>query len=595
VIASEFAFLVLGLILGIPTGAALLVVIRARPPGSREVRLTVTPDSVPRRRSATLAGDPFSGDVAGTAHGGPADIEWHGGPSERSHPDAPPPPGLPAALTRATRVATAERGAEMDAFIRTPVRSKVGLAVESGIDPMFAALRRERAVTADVRVGRRGTATPASSGIAILEAAVQDRAESRTIAAFAEGVRPDRRIASGPAVRAAADGQDQPPTPPAPPPVMAARCVDERRAVDERCGLAVRLAQGAETPAIALRAAQREYDEHAARSDAAAAIADVRAQRTAKDDAQRAFREARSSASSREGVEAAARAWLHEINRINTTAHEAAVELNRERAAAVALIASIERLTLEADSARIQAEAAAVACQDAREALAACEEAASSATPPQLPRADQPSRPSAEAGPGTAAGTELPSAATSGDPAILRLLGGDAATLDRVVAALAEGDPDEERRWRIGLLGLVDAIGGRAVEACAFIFPDDHPFWGYFTSGQARDVALALSSLGFRSDGAGGFADERVPGQRELSLALGYAGLDPMRIRRWPTEAELPHLYRDVGVAADEYIAGAAPALTLGELLTLLGRRADGLTDLWNAWGRIRPLLLERT
>jgi hypothetical protein len=27
-------------------------------------------------------------------------------------------------------------------------------------------------------------------------------------------------------------------------------------------------------------------------------------------------------------------------------------------------------------------------------------------------------------------------------------------------------------------------------------------------------------------------------------------------------------------------------------MVTLLGRRADGLTDLWNAWGRVRPLLL---
>ena len=344
---------------------------------------------------------------------------------------------------------------------------------------------------------------------------------------------------------------------------------------------------------MALRGAQREYDEHAARADAAAAIADVRAQRTAKDDAQRAFREARSTASSREGVEAAARAWLHEINRINTTAHEAAAELNRERAAAVALIASIERLTLEADSARIQAEAAAVACQDTREALAACEEEASSATLPPLPPAIDAAQTARSSE--SLARTELPSAATSGDPAIIRLLRGDGAALDRVAAALALDDADEERRWRIGLLGLVDAIGGRAVEACAFIFPDDHPFWGHFTSAEGRDIALALSSLGFRSDGAGGFADERVPGQRELSLALGYAGLDPMRIRRWPTEAELPNLYRDVGVAADEYIAAAAPALTLGELLTLLGRRADGLTDLWNAWGRIRPLLLERS
>jgi hypothetical protein len=87
--------------------------------------------------------------------------------------------------------------------------------------------------------------------------------------------------------------------------------------------------------------------------------------------------------------------------------------------------------------------------------------------------------------------------------------------------------------------------------------------------------------------------DGRVPSQRDLSLAVGYAGLDPMRIRHWPTEAEMQDLYRDVAVAADEHLAAAAGDLTLGELVTMLGRRADGLTEVWNQWGRLRPLLLE--
>ena len=81
--------------------------------------------------------------------------------------------------------------------------------------------------------------------------------------------------------------------------------------------------------------------------------------------------------------------------------------------------------------------------------------------------------------------------------------------------------------------------------------------------------------------------------QRDLSLALGYAGLDPMRIRHWPTEDEMAELFRDVTVAADEHLAGAAGDLTLGELVTMLGRRADGLAEVWNHWGRLRPLLLE--
>ena len=40
---------------------------------------------------------------------------------------------------------------------------------------------------------------------------------------------------------------------------------------------------------------------------------------------------------------------------------------------------------------------------------------------------------------------------------------------------------------------------------------------------------------------------------------VGYAGLDPMRIRHWPTEVEMAELFRDVGVSADEHLAGHAP------------------------------------
>jgi hypothetical protein len=68
-----------------------------------------------------------------------------------------------------------------------------------------------------------------------------------------------------------------------------------------------------------------------------------------------------------------------------------------------------------------------------------------------------------------------------------------------------------------------------------------------------------------------------------------------MRVRHWPTEEATGELFRDVAVAADEYLAGVAGDLTLAEMVTMLGRRADGLADIWNNWGRIRPLLLEET
>jgi hypothetical protein len=165
--------------------------------------------------------------------------------------------------------------------------------------------------------------------------------------------------------------------------------------------------------------------------------------------------------------------------------------------------------------------------------------------------------------------------------------------MDRVATSLAAGVDAERRRWQLALSGLVDAIVARAIEASALEFPADHPFWSGFSPAQCRDIATALASFGYHFDGFGGFVDGRVPSQRDLSLAVGYAGFDPMRIRRWPTEAETAELYRGVAVAAGEFLAGAAGGLTLGEMVALLRGRAEGLTELWNAWGRVRPLLLQ--
>jgi hypothetical protein len=105
-------------------------------------------------------------------------------------------------------------------------------------------------------------------------------------------------------------------------------------------------------------------------------------------------------------------------------------------------------------------------------------------------------------------------------------------------------------------------------------------------------VARGLAALGFRYDGMGEFADGHVPGQRDLALAVGAAGMLPVRIRFWPSAAETAALFRGVRVATDLLVAQRAPALTLGEMVRLLGRRAEQLTDLWNDWPRVRPVLL---
>jgi hypothetical protein len=179
------------------------------------------------------------------------------------------------------------------------------------------------------------------------------------------------------------------------------------------------------------------------------------------------------------------------------------------------------------------------------------------------------------------------------DALLLRILRGERDAMQHAVARLAADDAASAPRWQNLVSGLADALVARSIEATAFDFPLDHFFWGGFSQAQNRDIAAGLSSMGFRFDGFGGWVDDRVPSQRDLSLATGYAGLDPMRIRHWPNEPEMQALLAGVRVAADEYVAAAAGGLTLGELITLLGRRADPLTELWNAWGTVRPVLLE--
>lgn len=589
--ASEFAFLALGLVLGVASGAALSIVIRARPPAPREVRVTVAPGSLSPRPAATLSGLPDDRSSDDPARGGPAD------PAELLRSD------LPATVPTA---AGQPRGAPAPAgpfalASRTSVPSSAGpgqqvaIQIQPRRDPYMAALEA-------VRVGarRNGDSTrpnggAAQAGAAVAVALAVDDSDAGPAAdpmvAAAEGTG-----ASDPSsVRSSGLGTDP-------------ACVDERRVADERCALAGRLQEEAGAAADRLREARRNYDDHDTRAAAAAAEADPRTARAAKEVAWDAFRQTNARAHSPDAVESAARDWLQDIDRINGRAREGAAEATREQASANALVTVIERLELEANAARINAESADEGCIAARESLAACEEAAAApvvaAAAASVGRetvqgGDDASRPRLVGGPemepGELALDEDARERVFGDvePLIVKLLRGDRVAMNRVVVGVAGSDPAEQRHWQLRLGQLVEAIVARAIEASAFQFPHDHPFWGPFTQTQCRDIATALASLGYRFDGLGGFADDRVPSQRDLSLAVGYGGLDPMRIRQWPNEQAMTNLYREVEVAADEFLAGAAGSLTLGEMVALLRGRAEDLTDLWNAWGRVRPLLLQ--
>ncbi len=395
-------------------------------------------------------------------------------------------------------------------------------------------------------------------------------------------------------------------------------CVAARGAAQDACSLADRMSALAVASQERLTESRRAYEEHVGRRERAASAADPRAIRASKDEAQAAFRRARLGAADRSAEEMAAREWLREIDRVNARTREAARLLERESAAESGLLRTLDRLGIEADGARIAAESAAEACRNARITLATCEERervgtgpaavtppaaatlapasvvtrttiAAPTTPPGPPSGTTGGPQGAPPDPGGTPADDVPAAV---EPAILPLLAGDRAVLRRMAAALSGGDPATEQQWQVHLAAFVEAVRARAIDSASLAFPEGHPFWGPHSQLQCREISAALAALGYRFDGVEGFADGRVPGQRDLSLAIGYAGLDPMRVRIWPTEAELPRLYAGVEVDAGRFVAEAAGELTLGEMIDLLGRRAEELSELWNAWGRVRPLLL---
>ncbi|HEX5466388.1 MAG TPA: hypothetical protein VFW92_06900 [Candidatus Limnocylindrales bacterium] len=623
---AEFFFLAVGLILGVAAGAAVLDVLRARPPRP-EVHLTITREALPRRAAATggpeAARDPVAVDVPAASDPPPtAHVPQTAGPSlALSGPAAPVPP----LTVRPGPAATRTDG-------------RVPIAVGRGLDPTLAALRavaRERQPSITTRpisgirrpfatvmaAGARGSAggeavhgraaasdDPSAGGSSAARAARAGNGggSGARSGGAASGGRGSAATSSGRARGAGPTGSGQPPAGP---------CGAERLLADERCAVASQARERAEEVAGELRQAQRAYDTATARADAAAKTSDPRAVADAKEAARQRFRAASRAARARADLEAAATEWLNEINRINHERREASEVAAEARQTAAQLLGTIERLTLAADASRITAAAAASACMEARQLLADCEERSSQVPAPAV-APPPPARAPVQAPTGATALLEalqrplevpaepgdeggLPSAPTyrvdDHQPAIFRLLQGDRQTLLGVVDGLAGADREERQRTQQLLTEMVEAVVAGAIEACVLDFPTEHPFWADFDRSQCRDIAVALASLGYRFDGLGGFVDDRLPSQRDLSLAVGYAGLDPMRIRRWPTEAEMARLYGEVRVAADEYLADRAPDLTLGEMVTLLGRRSEPLAELWNAWGRARPLLLAAT
>jgi hypothetical protein len=378
---------------------------------------------------------------------------------------------------------------------------------------------------------------------------------------------------------------------PAAPSLSTGPCGPARAAVDYRCAEAERLAQGAQIQIQRLREAKRMLARAQAQREADARVRDRRLLSDAKENARRSYRETYTRANKgaiNADVQGAAGEWLHEINRLNRQ-----LELADKRAADVTRqIAELEgqlpAIALAADAARIAAEAAQASCVEARRALAACEEETARnvrQTPPQM------SAPGAVAT--TRAHDTPPLAVAANGPApISLLLRGDRQALLGLTLRLAEETGVDAGRLQLLLLELRQVIAARALEDGALVFPAAHPFWGQFSAAEDRQLVASLAYVGYGFDGRDGWRENRVPGPRELAMALEHAGYDPRSLRRPAGQAAIDGLWQGTRVLVEEWLASAAPELALGRLIDILGPRASRLGELWDMWGRLRPLLL---
>ena len=365
-------------------------------------------------------------------------------------------------------------------------------------------------------------------------------------------------------------------------------CAQARAEVDSRCAEAERLEQAAIAHQQRLREARRQLHEVSTLREADSKVRDRRQLDEAKNVARKAYHAALMTADSAGQVQEAAQGWLREIDRLNRQ-----VDLADRRAEDVVRRATeLERampgIELAADAARITAEGAQVACLEARRALAACEEEAQRRIQPPIDAA-QPTTTFEE---GTADQAVASQPATHRVRPITLVLRGDRETLLWLGLRLAEETGVEAGRLQLLLLELREQLAARALEDHALRFPPDHPFWSQFPGEGARRVVASLASMGYRFDGREGWADDHAPTMRELAIAVSHVGLDPRSLRRPAAQEALDSLWLGTTVAVEEYLASRAPNLDLEQVMAYLGPRGARLSQLWDMWGRLRPLLL---
>ena len=342
----------------------------------------------------------------------------------------------------------------------------------------------------------------------------------------------------------------------------------ERATTDDPCREAHRLGAAKRAHEARLRVARRrlsqfEQDEQLGLGDPVRLVAAKRA-------AQQAYRDALAEASEAGQVQRAAAAWLDELTELNRAAQRALdsdQQLTIERGQ---LEADVRRLELELDASRVRAEAAEAECDELRRSVAAAAEDS------DLVRL-------------TLAATEDGGRSVSAP--MERLLSGDRLALEQVSARICADTGRDPARIEALVVELCERIAQAALEEGVIDAPAGDPFWQLFEPDDARLVAVTLARFGYSFDGHSGWLDGISPPPRTLAMAVAQAGFD-RHLRHSLSQADVDQLWRGVRLLPFDYLASHAPDLRLAEVQQLLGRRGEGLGELWDVWPAARTALL---
>jgi hypothetical protein len=322
------------------------------------------------------------------------------------------------------------------------------------------------------------------------------------------------------------------------------------------------------TAEAALRQARRMAAEARASHEAAAASLDQRGLTARKEAARREYRAALAAARDAAERRAAAAAWLAGIDLLNHATRVALGQVLLWKARLELLEREAQDAEWRATAQRVRAESADETAADARRRMV--ESAGPTDPAPVVRRVARVGR------------VDMP---------VLRgLLDGGDVTRDlaRQLAALT-GDPAS--RWLLLLRTLAEIVVASAIADDRLRFDQAHPLWAQLTPGQCREVMRGLRDLGFRYDPDDGWYGDRVPGPRDLALALAFAGIEAICLRPMPTGEDLVRLPESLGVAAVEHLAEHAPGLDLEAVHRLAGPQAPALAEVWDHWTDIRALL----